>query len=268
MYEVKDTEKSMNDIMCSNGCDCNVEDKPVMEQAVEKIIDEEPVDAMDENTNEMIYNSQGGMSKNFMGGMFYGGGISPFNETNTLQFAVSIFIVIILGISGLFGVFASSKGNTMYNMATLQSLLLFGLTLVYSFDKNSNDLYNILKLVSVSLLCIVLLCKTLNKILSIGVLILIGIIVLIMNVGMFDGIDIVGLQLNDNKELITRIVSTILFLVLWGTKFYCIEDETSYCISDVDFDKIEISIPPPPPPPQKGGKKSRKNKRSKKHKSK
>ena len=121
-----------------------------MEQAVEKVVDEEPVDATDENTDEMVYNAQGGMSKNFMGGMFSGGGMSPFNETNTLQFAVSIVIVILVGSLGLFGlVGAISKGDVLKNEIFYQSILLLGLTLVYSFDKNSNDLYNILKLVSV-----------------------------------------------------------------------------------------------------------------------
>ena len=136
----------MEDVMCSNGCECKVEDKPVMEQAVEKVVDEEPVDAMDEKTDEMVYDAQGGMSQNFLGGMFSGGGISPFNEPNTLQFAVSIVVVILTGSLGLFGLAAAIRGNTIKNMATLQAALLLGLTLVYSFDKNENDLYNILKL--------------------------------------------------------------------------------------------------------------------------
>ena len=274
MYEVKDTQKSMDEVMCSNGCECKVEDKPVMEQAVEKVVDEEPVDATDENTDEMVYNAQGGMSKNFMGGMF-SGGMSPFNETNTLQFAVSIIIVILVGSLGLFGlVGAISKGDVLKNEIFYQSILLLGLTLVYSFDKNSNDLYNILKLVSVSLLCIVLFFKSLcvsgpdNKMRSIIMLIFIGVIVLMMNVGMFDGINITGLQLNDNKELITRIVSTILFAVLWGTKFYCVFGDNTYCISDFDFDSIKSAkvapAPAPDPAPITGGKK----KKQKKHKSK
>lgn len=277
MYEVKDTQKSMDEVMCSNGCECKVEDKPVMEQAVEKVVDEEPVGATDENTDEMVYNAQGGMSKNFMGGMFSGGGISPFNETNTLQFAVSIVIVILvgsLGLFGLLGIFSISTPNGdkhWTSLAMAQVVLLLGLALVYSFDKNSNDLYNILKLVSVSLLCIVLFFKSYGftkngKGMSTAILVLIGIGVLFMNVGMFDGININGLQLNDNKELITRIVSTILFLILWGTQLYCVrngEDKDQYCINDIEFTAENVKISPPAPTAQKGGRKNKKSKKSK-----
>lgn len=263
MYEVKDTKKSMDDVMCPNKC--SVGDKPVIEQVVEEIVDKEPSDVMDENTDEMVYNAQGGMSKNFMGGIFMGGGISPFNEKNTLQFAVSIIVVILVGSLGLFGLFAAFRTeNIIKNVAFYQSILLLGLTLVYSFDKNSNDLYNILKLLSVGLLCVLLFFPSLNKKLSTSMLVLIGVIVLIMNVGMFDGIDIVGLQLNDNKELITRIVSTILFSVLWGTKMYCILADNSYCISNFEFDGMKSNTPSVPSiSPQKGGKKSRKSKKYK-----
>jgi len=275
MYEVKDTQQSMEDVMCSNGCECKVEDKPVMEQAVEKVVDEEPVDAMDEKTDEMVYDAQGGMSKNFLGGMFSGGGISPFNETNTLQFAVSIVIVILtgsLGLFGLLGIFSinTPTGKQWKSMAMVQILLLFGLTLVYSFDKNENDLYNILKLVSVALLCIVVFFKSLYvsesksdcKYMSVGILVLISLIVLVMNVGMFNDIGIEGLKLDDNKELITRIISTILFVALWGTKFYCVFGDDTYCISDIEFTAENIKISPPAP--LTGGKK----KKQKKHKSK
>jgi hypothetical protein len=262
MYEVKNTQKSMDDVMCSkwntNECKCKVEDKPVMKQAVEKIVDEEPVDATDENTDEMVYNAQGGMSKKFMGGMFSGGGISPFNETNSLQFAVSIVIVILVGSLGLYGLFAAFRTeNVIKNVAFYQALLLLGLSLVYSFDKNSNDLYNILKLLSVALLSVVLFFSSLNKNLSMTILVLISVIVLIMNVGMFDGIDIAGLQLNNNKELITRIVSTIIFLLLWGTKIYCILEDGSYCISNFDFNSGKSATIAPQKSvvsPQRGGK--------------
>jgi len=264
MYEVKDTQQSMEDVMCSNGCECKVEDKPVMEQAVEKVVDEEPINAMDENTDEMVYNAQGGMSKNFLGGMFSGGGISPFNEANTLQFSVSIVIVILTGIVGLIGLVTALRGSSIKNTALLQALLMLGLTLVYSFDKNENDLYNILKLISVALLCIVISLKELcvsepdSKSMSVAILVVISIIVLVMNIGMFNDIGIGGLQLDDNKELITRIISTILFLGLWGTKVYCIAGEDPYCISDFDWSSLvpePAPDPDPDPVPLTGGRK-------------
>lgn len=119
-----------------------------------------------ENINKFMNNILNDKKTNFMGGnlktildkVFSGGNASsdtltPLNNMNTLQFYVTIFIIVITSLVVLIGVGnairsdSASLTKVMIFIFIIQVLCLLTITLLYCFDVNSNSLYNILKLV-------------------------------------------------------------------------------------------------------------------------
>ena len=118
-----------------------------------------------ENINKFMNNILNDKKTNFMGGnlktildkVFSGGNASsdtltPLNNMNTLQFYVTIFIIVITSLVVLIGVGNAirtdgSPTKVMIFIFIVQVVCLLTIALLYCFDVNSNSLYNILKLV-------------------------------------------------------------------------------------------------------------------------
>jgi len=240
MYEVVDTQDHMEQVLTNDKCGCGSMEEMEIEGNTVVGNDTEVTKTCATNLQ------QGGtlgdfdhMRENIR---YSGGQLSPFNKPGTYQFSVTILVVIMCGIVSGFGltyIMRLRAGESILTMGTLQTLLGIALTIIYSFDSNETEddckMYNTLKLISVSILCVMIFFKTENKQLSLFIMILALIINVIMMFGMLDFVKMKGMKPENTKQYMTRFISIVIYLSLWVSKMICIYKQDTSCISDLDL---------------------------------
>jgi hypothetical protein len=241
MYEVVDTQDHMEQVLTNDKCGCGGMEE--MEVGGNTVVGDDTEVTKTCATNVQQGGTLGDFDHMRENVRYSGGDVTPLQKFGNYQFVVTIIVVfmciIVFGIGCMLHYLAYKKGEVpLLTIGVLQILLGFALTIVYIFDVNEKEddcrMYNTLKLISVSILCIMLFFKSKNEILSVFVMILGLMITLLMISGMLNIIEIKGMKPDNIQEYITRFLSALLYLSLWITKIVCISDKRN-CISDLSL---------------------------------